>query len=324
MCMISKNQYRSEKQVFQKLLLGARMYEIRYDEMFYLMFSLSSDENCPSKPEIMSLLIDAPCWVGDRCQWEALAKENNGIISMQDTELASALVNLRYHNLIYVQEVEFGEQYLCIFLDGEKVLAIAHEAETSDYSWVLEECCDKKPHEKLVSSLLANPHFVRWFLMMNFPEGMDAAEGCSLFELMEEKCTLDTAFIDHLTGYYEGVFEENDGYVDSPKRVVLPLAAGDELCVAFHPGDTVYFINGSKIGCTGPHYEIRKLPLSEFLVYTAQMQDREKLFLLPMVKITAGEREVMTQIIQSVLCSFQLQECSTKQIGACILENCLE
>lgn len=337
--MISKNQYRSEKQVFQKLLLGARMYEIRYGETFYLMFSLRSDENCPSKPEIMSLLIDAPCWVGDRCQWEALMKENNGMISMQDTELASALVNLRYYNLISVQEVEFGEHYLCIFLDGEKVLAIAHEADMSDYSWILEEWSDKKPHEKVggscdgieifsnlcdSSSLLTNPHFVRWFLMMNFPEGMDAAEGCSLFELMEEKCTLDTAFIDHLTGYYDGVFEENDGYIDSPKRVVLPLATGDEFCVAFHPGDTIYFINGIKIGCTGPHYEIRRLPLSEFLVYTAQMQDKEKLFLLPMVKISAGEREVMTQIIQSVLCSFPLQECSAKQIGACILENCLE
>lgn len=172
--------------------------------------------------------------------------------------------------------------------------------------------------------LAANSHFVRWFLMTNFPEGLDSAEGSSLYELIEEKCTLDTVFIDDLTGYYEGVFEENDGYVDAPKMVVLSLATGDEFSVAFHPGDTIYSMNGIEIGCTGPHYEIRKLSLTEFLAYTAHMQDREKLFLLPMVKISAGEQEDMTKIIQTILCSFHLQEYSVEKVCACIIENCLE
>ncbi|MDE6363700.1 MAG: immunity protein 19 [Lachnospiraceae bacterium] len=172
--------------------------------------------------------------------------------------------------------------------------------------------------------LTANAHFVRWFLMTSFPEGVDSAEGSTLYALIEEKCTLDTEFIDHLTGYYEGVFEENDGYVDAPKMVVISLATGDELSVAFHPGDTIYSMNGSEIGCTGPHYEIRKLSLTEFLAYTAHMQDREKLFLLPMVKISVDEQEDMTQIIQSILCSFHLQEYSVEKMCACILENCLE
>ena len=233
----------------------------------------------------------------------------------------------------------FTAHYLCIFLDGEKVFRIAHEADESDYSWVLEEWSDKKPHEKVgvscdgieifsnlcdSSSLLTNPHFVRWFLMMNFPEGMDVAEGCSLFELMEEKCTLDTAFIDHLTGYYEGVLEENDGYVDTPKRVIIPLDTGDEFSVEFHPGDTIYFMNGNEIGCTGGHYKIRKLSLAQFLMYTAHMQECRKLFLLPMVKISSGEKENMTKIIQSVICNFDLQACSAEKVCACILENCLE
>ena len=246
----------------------------------------------------------------------------------------------------------FTAHYLCIFLDGEKVFRIAHEADESDYSWVLEECSDKKPYEKVVvgcegteifahnilntsggvmavkqvitsDELLANQHFVRWFLMMNFPEGI-SAEGCSVFELIEENCTLDTVFIDHLTGYYEGVLEENDGYVDTPKRVIIPLDTGDEFCVEFHPGDTIYFMNGNEIGCTGGHYKIRKLSLEQFLMYTAHMQECRKLFLLPMVKISAGEKENMTKIIQSVICNFDLQACSAEKVCACILENCLE
>lgn len=148
--MISKNNYLSEKQAVQKFLIGAGMYEIRYGETFCLMFSMSYDENCPWKPKFMSLLIDAPFWAGDRCQWEALVRDDNGMIAMEDTQLACALVDMRYYNRIYVQEVEIGEQYLCIFLDGEKVLAIAHAADASDYSWVLEECSDKKSHEKVV------------------------------------------------------------------------------------------------------------------------------------------------------------------------------
>lgn len=70
--MISKDCYISEKQIFRELILGARMYEISYGETFCLMFSLRYDENGLWKPDRMSLVINAPFWVGDQCQWEAL------------------------------------------------------------------------------------------------------------------------------------------------------------------------------------------------------------------------------------------------------------
>ena len=59
-------------------------------------------------------------------------------------------------------------------------------------------------------------------------------------ELIQEKCILDKDWIDNLTSYYDGVFDENDGYVDTPKAVVIKLSNGDEFCVEFHPGDTIY------------------------------------------------------------------------------------
>ena len=69
-------------------------------------------------------------------------------------------------------------------------------------------------------------------------------------ELIQEKCILDKDWIDNLTSYYDGVFDENDGYVDTPKAVAIKLSNGDEFCVEFHPGDTIYYINDVQIGCT--------------------------------------------------------------------------
>ena len=50
-------------------------------------------------------------------------------------------------------------------------------------------------------------------------------------ELIQEKCILDKDWIDNLTSYYDGVFDENDGYVDTPKAVAIKLSNGDEFCV---------------------------------------------------------------------------------------------
>ena len=61
--------------------------------------------------------------------------------------------------------------------------------------------------------LLSNSNFIPWFLMTNFPEGIDNSKECSLTELIQEKCILDKDWIDNLTNYYDGVFDENDGYI---------------------------------------------------------------------------------------------------------------
>lgn len=174
------------------------------------------------------------------------------------------------------------------------------------------------------SELLSNSNFVLWFLMTNFPEGIDDTNDYSLSDMIQEKCILDEEWIDGWIGYYDGVFDENDGYVDTPNTVKLKLATRDVFSLEFHPGDTIYYINDEVIGCTGPHYGIRKISLTRFCEYTCDMNEKDKLFLLPMLKISFGERDKFINLIRSILCELSLQGCSVEDVITCILENCLE
>ncbi|EOS32293.1 hypothetical protein C804_02717 [Lachnospiraceae bacterium A4] len=145
MDIISESQYIFEKQAFKKLLIDARMHEIVYAETFSLIFYNKYPEN-DWMPKKMHLIIDAPFWVGDKSNWEKLIQEE-GIIEMKDNMIAYELANIRYHNLIGVQKIDFLEKYLCIFLEGEKVLSIAYDNE-SDYAWILED--DKDLQERVI------------------------------------------------------------------------------------------------------------------------------------------------------------------------------
>ena len=98
-------------------------------------------------PKKMHLIIEAPFWVGNKSNWEKLIQEEKGIIEMEDNMIAYELANIRYHNLIGVQKIDFLEKYLCIFLEGEKVLSIAYDNE-SDYAWILED--DKDLQERVI------------------------------------------------------------------------------------------------------------------------------------------------------------------------------
>ncbi len=172
--------------------------------------------------------------------------------------------------------------------------------------------------------LFINSNFIPWFLMTNFPEGIDTYKDISLSEIIQEKYDIDRKWIDNLTGYYDGIFEENDGYIDTPKAVLISLSNGDKFCVEFHPGDTIYYINENEIGCTGPSYFIRKISLEQYFEYTSNMNTSEKIFLLPMLKIVPDEKDVLANEIKSVLSTFNLQKDCLDDVSVCILENCLE
>lgn len=161
---ILESKYSAEKQAFTKLLMESRMLEITYSETFNLVFYkyISNSEGDDYKWIVrkMNLIIDAPFWVGEKSKWKEHMKDENGIIAMDDNMLAYELVNIRYHNLIQVHKVEFLEKYLCISLDDEKILSIAYDSD-SDYSWILEECNDKKQREKMAVFCQGNEIFAR-------------------------------------------------------------------------------------------------------------------------------------------------------------------
>lgn len=153
MNIIPEGCYIPEKQAFINLLIDSRMLEITYSETFSLMFykaiNISENDNYKWTYRKMNLIIDAPFWVGEKSKWEEHIKDDNNIIAMDDNVLAYELVNIRQNNLIQDHKVEFFEKYVCISLDNEKILSIAHYGD-SDYSWILEEYNDKNDQEKIM------------------------------------------------------------------------------------------------------------------------------------------------------------------------------
>lgn len=159
------------------------------------------------------------------------------------------------------------------------------------------------------SKVILNTNFVLWFLMTNFPEGINDATDCSIAEIIEENCELDKVWIDNLTGYYDGVLDESDGYIKEPKTIMLSLTTYDCFFVEFHPGDTLYFLNDQMLGCTGPEYSIRKITFESYLEYIKDMVGLERLLLLPMVKVHQKDKKTLFNIVGAILHGTDLKGC---------------
>jgi len=174
------------------------------------------------------------------------------------------------------------------------------------------------------SKLLENESFLLWFLMTSFPTGLTENED-SIDEVMGDKYNdkIEQDFIDNLTGYYDGIFKESDGYIDVPKSVKLDLN-GDELVIEFHAGDTVYYLNDKMLGCTGSEYSIWKIPFEHFLKYSEKLNSFEKFLLLPMVFVIADEEEEYNKIIYSVVENIGVLKDDFDDICRCIFTNCLK
>ncbi|MBO4494459.1 MAG: immunity protein 19 [Clostridiales bacterium] len=169
--------------------------------------------------------------------------------------------------------------------------------------------------------LLSNTSFINWFVMTSFPEGIDVEEDSSLSEMLSSS-PIDKECIHQLTQYYDGVFDEYDGYVECPNAIRLDLN-GNEYDVEFHPGDTVYYLNGEQLGCTGPEYFTKKIPLDQFKEFSQNLSSKEKLFLLPMLKATAEEKEEVFQIIDEIMQNFELS-IEPERLSKCIWESVRE
>ena len=152
--------------------------------------------------------------------------------------------------------------------------------------------------------LLSNTSFINWYLMTSFPKGIDRDEDVSLFEIISSS-PIDKAYIDELTQYYDGVFDDYDGYVECPNAVRFELKE-NEYIIEFHPGDTVYYLNGEQLGCTGPDYYVKRFTLEQFKEFAEDLSSEEKLFLLPMLKAAPEEKAEVFQIIDEIMQNFEL------------------
>lgn len=105
-----------------------------------------------------------------------------------------------------------------------------------------------------------NTRFWAYFLSTNYPCALLERTDETMYDLVQQVLPVDTQWSDAFTRSYDGVFEANDGYLDNPTTLRVSLDGGDTLEIAFHPGDTIFYINGAEIGCTGPHWRLGALP----------------------------------------------------------------
>lgn len=165
-----------------------------------------------------------------------------------------------------------------------------------------------------------------YFLMSNFPESLDIESDETICDIISEKYNISSKWIDSFTGYYEGVFEEKDGYIDNPNTIKIQLDELNYWYIEMHPSDTIYFLNNIEIGCTGAEYFIRNIYWDDFKKYIHNLTNKEKILLLPMVIINKKQREELFEIIYITLNELQLGIEKEDLIRICygIIENCLD
>lgn len=175
-----------------------------------------------------------------------------------------------------------------------------------------------------INEMMENKNFWLYFFISNFPESLDEDSDSTLTEIIGENYVISKDWVDKLTQNYDGVFDESDGYVAEPNTLEIVVCDNNKILIEYHPGDIIYYINDIKIGCTGPHYIIRKISWKDYSNYFRDLDNDIKLLFLPMVYITV---ENINELCSLVEIGLQKAEVSTKHyelICNCIIENCLK
>lgn len=164
-----------------------------------------------------------------------------------------------------------------------------------------------------------------WILFFStcYPNGYFQEEDIELSEYIREKYNLSLNWVDDFTKYYDGVFDEEDGYVKNPRRVTANLNNNKLLEIEFHPGDTIFYLDKESIGCTGPHFNLHKISwieLKKLLINTDNIEWKFFL-LLPMAFIHENEIDESLKIITKYLTKLPFRVEDYKIISKCIIDN---
>ena len=151
--------------------------------------------------------------------------------------------------------------------------------------------------------IICNSSFWLYFVSTQFPNAFDDVYDTSPDEFISENYEFDEDWIDDFTQYYDGIMDEKDGYVDNPNYISLTLNH-HEFKIEFHAGDTLYFLDGIQIGCTGPHFILGTLSFQDFTELLKNVEDvRIYLLVLPMLAMEKNNIPYMNEIVESALFS---------------------
>lgn len=165
--------------------------------------------------------------------------------------------------------------------------------------------------------------FWAFFFAKCYPNGYYEKEDIELSEFIRSKYNLSLNLVDEFTKYRDGVLDEEDGYVENPRKLSVRLKDDNLLEIEFHPGGTVFYLNEENIGCTGPHFYIHKISLTKLkeLVLDTDFVEEKFFLLLPMVFVEENEIEEMTSIISQYLVKLPFKAEDHEIITMCIIND---
>lgn len=173
-----------------------------------------------------------------------------------------------------------------------------------------------------IDAVRENKDFWRYYFLSNFPESYNEELDSNLLHIIVDNYAVSKDWVEKFTQEYDGVFDEYDGYVEEPNTLAFAVSDNNKIFIEYHPGDTVYYINDTQIGCTGSHYMIRNTSWDDYSYYFKKMSDDVKLLFLPMVYITEENIEEMCCLVEIGLQKAEISAEHYNIIWNCIIKNC--
>ena len=173
--------------------------------------------------------------------------------------------------------------------------------------------------------LFDNAKFWAYFLSVNYPCAVLEEMEYVMYDLVKQALPVDVKWSEEFTRYYDGVLDETDGYLDNPTTLIAPLDGANTLKIEFHPGDTIFYINEMKIGCTGPHWEIQKIPYDQ-IKKSLSLENGSVLFqlLLPMAILKPDEIIDIKPILEKQFSNLGFTSSLLSQIIECLISGITE
>lgn len=117
---------------------------------------------------------------------------------------------------------------------------------------------------------------------------------------------------------------ENQGEIENPRTLTLPIGSDIVLTIEFHPCCTYYFLNDTLIGEVSGNFHLKYLTYSELMRITKEKYG-DVLFhlLLPLSAIREQEKDIALNEIIQRLQQIPLFKEHSAYIGKCILNGLL-
>jgi len=173
-----------------------------------------------------------------------------------------------------------------------------------------------------VEKTMAISDFWIFFFATNFPNALDCKTDRTLTEMIEEKYSVSRDWVNTFTQYDKNMLIINDGYLENPNTFKIQLFSSNVLTIEFHSGDTIYFINDEKLGCTGPHFFIQKISFLHYCELVSLDRWENKVLLLPMVRISRNEKEMFKKLIYELLIKLPFDQDDNAFIQNAVIKNC--